>query len=69
MERERQQASFHTEMRQEVVLESPIPVLQGTWKLSGDVRCGKLQHRVLYNVLKTKSYTAIYTHIGSKFKV
>lgn len=34
-----------------------------------DMRCGKLQHRILYNVLKTKSYTAIYTHIGSKFKV
>lgn len=49
------------------MLESPV--LQGTWKLSGDMRCRKLQHRVLYNVLKTKSYRTKHTYIGSKFKV
>lgn len=50
------------------MLEAPIPVLQRTWKLSGDMRCRKSQHRVLY-MLKTKSYRTIHTYIGSKFKV
>lgn len=51
------------------MLDSPIPVPQGTWKLPGDMRCRKLQQRVLYNVLKTKPYRSKHTHIGSKFKV
>ena len=51
------------------MLEAPIPVLQRTWKLSGDMRCRKSQHRVLYKMLKTKSYRTIHTYVGSKFKV
>lgn len=38
----------------------------GTLKLSGVMRCGKLQFRILYNVCKTKSYVTTYRYVVSK---
>lgn len=55
------------EVLEELVLESSISVLRwGTLKLSGVMRCGKLQFRILYNVCKTKSYVTTYRYVVSK---